>query len=263
MKKTAFLLSAVAALALGFTSCNSNNDPSDENTLMSFDFTFDTDTYTPDGYWKDVYDPAQTYFTVAPGANFSHKAEVTTFDGIEYKSFTGFCPSIVNDNSDHTGADWTKYQFGAATKTDGIGYLIAHWDVRETQSTPLAERSCLIECFGYTFRPLSINICNTAYTYWAMINGTAFSHPFGPDDYLILDIYGVNKGISTLAKSVYLAENGQYIDKWQQIDLTSLGEVQQIYFMMRSSDSGEYGMNVPAYFAMDRLQFLLPTYQNF
>ena len=260
MKKSTLLLSVLVSAAMGLTSCNSN-EPTVENTLMSFDFSFNSDQYTPDGYWAEVYNPEVTYFQVYPGAAFTHKAEVTVYDGVEYKSFTGFCPSIVDDTADHTGQDWTKYQFGAAVKTNGTGYLVAHWDVRENESTPLADRSCLIECFGYTFQPVSITICNTDYAYWAMKQGTAFSRPFTDSDYLILDIYGVYNGVPTLGKSVYLAQNGSIVDTWQQIDLTSLGSVQQIYFTMRSSDTGEYGMNVPAYFAMNNLQFLLPTVQ--
>lgn len=260
MKKTYLSLMAAALLAGALTSCNSN-EPNPETTLMHFDFVLDNDVYNSEGYWENVYNPEYTFFSVYPGAAFSHKAEVTTFDGVEYKSFTGFCPSRVYDPSDHTGDDWTLYQFSTVATTPTSGYLIAHWDVRENNQTPLADRSCLIECFGYTFRPVSISICNTAYTYWAMVNGTAFSKPFDTSDYLVLDIYGVNNGVATLGQSVYLAQNGQFVNAWQNVDLTSLGDVQQIYFTMRSSDSGQYGMNVPAYFAIDGMEFLLPSYQ--
>ena len=87
-----------------------------------------------------------------------------------------------------------------------------------------------------------------------MKEGSAFSKPFTESDYLILDIYGVTNGVSSLGKSVYLARDGKFIDNWQIIDLAELGPVQQIYFMMRSSDSGEWGMNTPAYFAMGTIQ---------
>lgn len=256
MKKFCFSILGTLALMFGLTSCNTG-DVQAEDTMMTFDFTFGAETYNADGYWSEVYNPDYSFFRVMPGASFSHKAQVSVYDGVEYKSFTGFCPSIVQDSADHTGDDWTKFQFGAIAQSGGFGYLIAHWDVRETAQTTLSDRSCLIECFGYTFRPIAIKVTNTTYAYWAMKNGTAFSRPFGPDDYLILDIYGVNKGVATLGQSVELAKNGSFVDTWQQIDLTSLGDVQQIYFTMRSSDEGEYGMNVPAYFALGSLQFLL------
>lgn len=262
MKKICSALIGGLLLSAGLTSCNS--EPQYEDTLLTFDFTLNEDAYNDLGYWKDVYDTESLpYFTLYPLGAFTHRAQVDTYDGVEYKSFTGFCPSRVFDPFDHTGEDWTLYQFASAVNQASTGYMIAHWDVRENAQTTLSDRSCLIECFGYTFRPVSVGISNTSYAYWAMKNGTAFSKPFGPEDYLILDIYGVNKGVATLGASVPLAQNGEIVNTWQNVDLTALGEVQQIYFTMRSSDTGQYGMNVPAYFAMNSLQLMLLGNQGF
>ena len=94
-----------------------------------------------------------------------------------------------------------------------------------------------------------MTIANTDYAYWVMKNGSAFSRPFGPNDYLKLNIYGVKDGKSNFYQSFYLARDGKIVDTWQQVDLTGIGEVQYMYFTMESSDTGEYGMNTPAYFA--------------
>jgi MYXO-CTERM domain-containing protein len=37
------------------------------------------------------------------------------------------------------------------------------------------------------------------------------------------------------------------------VSLASLGAVQSLRFSLASSDTGEYGINTPAYFAMDNL----------
>lgn len=252
MKKLTTLLISVLATSCLMTSCLNSSNPVNEESMFSMDFTLNPEYYTPDGYWAEVYNPEQTYFILYPGVFFSHNAQVDVYDGVEYKSFTGFCPTKVNDQTDHTGSDWTLYQFSAIAPSN-TGYMIAHWDVRETAATPVSERSCWIDFAGATVRPAAITVTNTDYAYWVMKNGSAFSKPFTGNDYLVLNIYGVNKGVVTQAPSVYLARNGEIVDTWQNIDLTSLGEVQYMYFTMESSDSGEWGMNTPAYFALGGL----------
>lgn len=256
MKTKHLPILAAALLSMAVSSCNNGSDPEIYTTMVTVDFTLPSEVYNQEGYWKDVYNPEATYFAIQPWTAFNHKAEVTEYDGVEYKSFTGFCPTRVNDTSDHSGDDWTLFQFSAAAPTYGDGYLIAHWDVREDERTPLAERSCLIECFGRTFIPVSVRVTNTSYAYWVMKNGSAFSEPFDSQDYLYLDIYAVKDGKAVLGYSFPLAENGSIVNTWQQIDLSTFGEVQQIYFTMRSSDTGDWGMNTPAYFAIDNLQML-------
>lgn len=249
----------IASLALFgtmMTSCNQST-PEAEDVWVTMDFTLDEVYYNHDGYWSDVYSTEEGPFGLYPMI-FSHKAESTEYDGVTYKSFTGFCPSIVDDQTDHTGADWTQYQFASIAKPYMYGYLIAHWDVRETEDTKLEDRSCLIN-LGAKCHPVALSVTNTTYTYWAMKNGTGFSRPFNSDDTLILDIYGVHDGVPMLGQSVYLAKNGEFVDKWQVIDLTPLGETQYIYFTMRSTDTGAYGMNVPAYFALGSIQAVYPA----
>lgn len=229
--------------------------------MVTVTFDLPMGQYNGDGYWKDAYDPEFSYWVIGVGYNvgvfFSHQAEVTEYDGVEYKSYTGFVPTIVDDQADHSDDDWTKYQFGCMAPTNGQGFAVAHWDVRENETTTLENRSCLID-FVYSVRPVALSITNTTYAYWAMLKGTAFSKPFTTNDYLAVDIWGVDKGKETFYQTVYLAENGDIVDSWQSIDLTGMGEVQQIYFTMRSSDSGEWGMNTPAYFALGALQVVYP-----
>ena len=52
----------------------------------------------------------------------------------------------------------------------------------------------------------------------------------------------------------YLAEGTDLLDTWEWVDLTSLGVVYGLEFELTSSDTGAYGMNTPAYFAMDDLE---------
>ena len=43
------------------------------------------------------------------------------------------------------------------------------------------------------------------------------------------------------------------VDSWTWVDLSSLGVVSSLSFSLASSDVGQFGMNTPAYFAMDNL----------
>ena len=246
MKK--FLLPAIAGLALmvGLTSCNQENTPIEY--FASLDFNLPNEDYNDYNVWKYAYDPEITFFGQYPYIFLSHYAQQEEYDGVKYQWFTGFCPSKVEDNSEHS-EDWINYQFAAYPVTGGQGYVVAHWDVRENESTPIDDRSCIIR-FGMTARPVSITIANTSYSYWVMKNGSAFSKPFGPTDWLALDIYGIRGEQSFFAKTEYLAKDGTINDNWKTVDLSDIGEVDMLYFTMRSSDSGEYGMNNPAYFAI-------------
>jgi hypothetical protein len=42
---------------------------------------------------------------------------------------------------------------------------------------------------------------------------------------------------------------------WRTIDLSGLGLIHSVGFEIDSSDRGQFGINTPVYFAMDRLAF--------
>jgi hypothetical protein len=105
---------------------------------------------------------------------------------------------------------------------------------------------------------------NTAYAALSMLNGDSFAKKFGgtsgnDPDWFKLTIRGIDGGGYT-ANSVefYLADyrfadNAQdyIVTNWSWVDLTVLGAVYGLEFNLSSSDVGMYGMNTPAYFAMD------------
>ncbi len=106
---------------------------------------------------------------------------------------------------------------------------------------------------------------NTTYAYLSMFNGDAFAKKFGgatgdDEDWFLLTVTGFNGAVETGTVDFYLADfrfadNGldYIVDDWTWVDLTSLGEVTSVEFALSSSDVGSFGMNTPAYFAMDNM----------
>lgn len=244
----------IALLAGSMSACSDNDDPTD--VTMVYDFNFPASVYNETGYWNEVYNTGDQYksFLVSATngsavATFSHSASATEWEGIVYKSYTGFCPSRVEDTQDHSNEDWVDYQWAVMARSQSpTGYLIAHWDVSETGDN----HSCAID-FNHIIVPKSVKVANTAWGYWVMKNGSAFSRPFGPDDSCTLTIHGVNAGVEVGEVTVTLAGEGKILDEWQSVDLSTIGQCSALYFTMSSTDSGQWGMNNPAYFAINDL----------
>lgn len=107
---------------------------------------------------------------------------------------------------------------------------------------------------------------NTTYAALVMLNGGSFGEKkFGgasgnDADWFKLTIQGYNGSNPTPTGSIdfYLADyrfsdNSQdyIVDDWTYINFAALGNVTELRMSLTSSDVGMYGMNTPAYFAMD------------
>ncbi|WP_435008315.1 DUF4465 domain-containing protein [Tundrisphaera lichenicola] len=111
-------------------------------------------------------------------------------------------------------------------------------------------------------------VTNTTYAALSMLRGDSFARKFGgatgdDPDYFKLTAYGTDALGHALANSVdfYLADYRfadntlDYIVKdWAFLDLSSLSGAAQLHFNLSSSDVGLFGMNTPAYFAVDDIQ---------
>jgi hypothetical protein len=93
---------------------------------------------------------------------------------------------------------------------------------------------------------------NTNYAYYSMKNGDDFSKKFTSDDWFLLTVTGLNaQGETTGTVSFKLSDGTNIVDTWTWVDLSALGMVKELTFALTSTDNGDYGMNTPAYFAMD------------
>lgn len=117
----------------------------------------------------------------------------------------------------------------------------------------------------------SVRVTNSTYAALSMRDGDSFAKKFGgttgdDPDWFKVTFTGFAQpsatGTSTGQVEFYLADfrfsdnSLDYIlDQWALVDLSPLGTVRSIGISLSSSDVGEFGMNTPAYVAVDQLEF--------
>lgn len=113
-------------------------------------------------------------------------------------------------------------------------------------------------------------VTNTTYAALSMLNGDFVSKKFGGNsgddpDWFKLTITGLDEDeVETGHVDFYLADYrfadndlDYIVDEWTLVDLTSLSTARRLSFGLDSSDvHPEWGMNTPAYFALDNLVFV-------
>ena len=100
-----------------------------------------------------------------------------------------------------------------------------------------------------------VHITNTNYAYYSMLKGDGFAKQFEAGDWFRLTITGKNENSDVTGTVEFLlADGAEIVDAWTWVDLSTLGSVKSLEFSLASSDSDPvFGMNTPAYFAMDGL----------
>ena len=100
-------------------------------------------------------------------------------------------------------------------------------------------------------------ITNSSYAYNSLTGGDPYAKKFDKGDWFKLTITGYDAdGVVTGTKDYYLADlrdeaTAFIINDWRYVDLSCLGEVAKIGFELSSTDTGDWGMNTPAYFCFD------------
>ena len=184
------------------------------------------------------------------GANFSNYYDSTfgSWEGFAYSNKTDTTTaSYLNDTSAYPGSG----AGGSSTYAVGfVGY----------SGLPTIGYDAAINMAGQ-----GVSVTNTTYAYLSMLNGDSFAKQFGgvsgdDPDFFLLTVTGYLAGVAGTSVDFYLADfrfsdNSQdyIIDDWTFLDLSGLGTVDEMQFSLSSSDVGSFGMNTPAYFALDNL----------
>ncbi len=187
-----------------------------------------------------------------------------------------------NNNYNSAWGSWDGWAYSNTTDTTTAGYTnqysaITGGGVNGSSNYGVAYCSTYGDnhtqiIFGYNSGNLAQHIngfyvTNTTYATLSMLNGDYFAKKFGGDegtdpDWFKLTIYALDSTYEKTDKSVefYLADyrfddpaDDYIVTDWRWVDLSFLGVVNGLEFELSSSDVGAYGMNTPAYFAMDNL----------
>ena len=223
----------VTATIVGFT-------PAQATTVSSFDDL----PLAP----NSVFEPGASTLFTSGGASFQH-----VFD-----DFGGGCCAGGWTYSNKTDASTAGFgNAGSAIPGSGVdgsaNYGVAYLGDDRTRVS-FATPSLLSG--GY--------FTNTTYTYLSVKDGNDgagfVKGPFsdtgfnGGPDFLRLTITGRDSSDAvTGSVDFLLADGDNVVADWTWVDLQSLGLVSGLSFSMASSDAGAFGINTPAYFALDDL----------
>jgi hypothetical protein len=171
-----------------------------------------------------------------------------------FSAWTGWSISSVADP--FTAGLANQYAARPGGAISGIAYAVgfAGGDGNVLELTP-----------GAAGAPVEgLYVTNTSYAYYSMLDGDMFSKQFGGEtgndpDFFLLTVKGYSGGnLGADSVDFYLADyrfannNQDYIvDDWRFVDLSGLGAVDSLAFSMQSSDFSAFGLNTPAYFAID------------
>ena len=206
------------------------------------------------------------------GANL---ADETSWNGSDESG--GFLSGGVafNNSYDTTYGSWEGWAYSNTTDTTTAGYTnqySAYVGAGAASSSTYAVAYAsawgttpTIELPAYSDLGFeSITITNTTYAALSMLNGDSVAKQFGgesgsDEDWFLLTITGVDAdGASVGTVDFYLADytfsdnsDDYVVDEWVTVDLTSLDNAVALQFSLSSSDVGDWGMNTPAYFAID------------
>ena len=161
---------------------------------------------------------------------------------------------------------WSNFTYSNQTDTTTAGYLndrsaITGTDVSGNGNYAVAYNNSSTDAniqFGSATQVNSAYFTNTTYAYLAVADGNdgfgGVKGPFEMGDFFTLTIRGLAQNGSVINTVDFdLADGANVVNSWELVDLSTLGTVYGLSFGLSSSDNGDWGMNTPAYFAMDNL----------
>lgn len=180
----------------------------------------------------------------------------TSFGG--YFQSGGWAFSRKNYNTEEP-SDFSKHLYAAAP---GKGYELS--DVYAIGSNTAHIK--LNRGVDTTWNFYGFQLTNTTFARNSMLFGDAFAKKFNAadKDSLVLIISGFRNGELKKSKRVMLADfrdadSGKHfiLSNWEFVEFNEI--VDSIRFDMQSSDNSSWGMNTPAYFAIDNIELTLPA----
>lgn len=210
--------------------------------------------------FDDVVNTDETYYNGndLSGGFYSGNFYFKNYYDEEYFYWSGFAASNVSDKE--TAGYENQYSAITGGGVDGSSaYAVGFTGFGDSEI--LLKKS---EISGFY-------VSNDTYAFLSMKNGDDYSKKFGGSngtdpDWFKLTVEGFDDTVSKGQVDFYLADfrsdnssEDYIVNDWQWVDLSQLGEVTSLKFSLSSSDTGQWGMNTPAYFVMDNLNKQIPS----
>ncbi len=182
--------------------------------------------------------------------------------------------AFLNNSYDSTFSAWSGWSLSNVNNKTTAGFTNQYAAITGTSPTgsgtyAIANTFSPNDAFinlptGYSAS--SFDVTNTTYAYLSMKTGDQFAKKFTTGDFFLLTVTGYSglgaTGTALASIPIYLAnytsDEDNPLNVWRNVGLTSLAGAKSLGFSLTSSDNGQFGMNTPAYFAMDEL-VLTPT----
>ena len=255
------LILAILALTLGVSANAAKKSIVLDLTQPSNPVSFE---YDGNGVWTETYNDVDYTYWESQVFMFTHLIDGpgSSWEGIAWDGFT-----VSKNASDQPTEYLPDSQWGCMAGggiADVVGeqvvvdssrpYAIAYYSLMSMQNS-------LSITFndGNTYTAEGMYVTTSPYVYYTTKDGYFVARPFTEEgDYLKIIAHGVKEDYSETTTELTIAEftNGEFsaLEEWTWFDLSSLGEVVEIYFTMESTDVDPmWGMNTPGYFCMDRL----------
>lgn len=242
-------------------------------TLMAQQVSFESITVSgSENYW-DGSDLTGTHnnFTFSQTLNENEFSFLNVYDttyGLLYGWWsTGW--AVSNQTATNLIGTNGQYSSRPGGASHGNKYSIGQ-DGSEINITPIGQNAIRVN---------SLKITNNNYAYYSMLNGDFYGKQFGSpldangdadgtngQDWFLLEIVGHKIDGTTDTVEFYLADyrfanssEDYIVDSWTMVNISSLGYINKLEFLLSSSDVGAFGMNTPAFFAIDDIQYTVTS----
>jgi hypothetical protein len=223
----------------------------------------------PDPLGTDEPDPFGQPLPVKVGSFTSRGVKFGNRHNLNFGSWSGFAYSNVTDNAtpgflnQHSAITGS----GRGAGDDNYGVAFGYRENLDPQNPSQLDGLPHFELPG-GMHVQSAYVTNTTYAALSMRDGDPFAKKFGgPDgtdpDWFRLSVYGTDASGALLGAVVefYLADfrfgdsqDDYIVEGWEYLDLSPLAGARRVYFNLSSSDTGEFGMNTPSFFAIDDVE---------
>lgn len=255
MKKSSLFLVAIA-VAFVFVSCEPETEiVIQKETVIQKDTTIVIQT-------PDSVSPTTTVDFEGVALNASGIWNGSDLSG-EFISKNSYLKNSYNSN----WGSWSGFACSSNNDTITVGYgnqysVIAGAGAYNSTKFALTYSSASLTCpansYG-NFKIKSLMLTNSTYSYLDMKNGSAYSKKFVAGDWFKIIITGYLNDIKKGEVEYYLSDfrDGKTFlsNKWNKVDLSTIGKVDRVTFSFDSSDKGSFGINTPTYACIDNIEF--------